>query len=290
MIPKDKFGNPIYDHIYAKLFVIGMRLEKLGYDESTKKPNLFYKKSNGVVFFADMRGTMEVPIWEDPSPLFYYKDDTLKNRDIIVREWKTLIENGCRPRISFEADEQYMFDCIEGLEAFRLINGTCESCGKKYYVEEKDHQGYCSDECQQKAYDQHLKEEWGLAKFKAEMVRCSGCDKHPKVEEDEYGHPRLEIFDDHHINYLTDKKVKVCKQCHGKITRKEKGFEHLFPIGTINDLKKRKKDEKLKKEATRLKKTKENELPQTRRVMRHKNKRPDLTNLWSELLEKKKES
>lgn len=288
MIRQDKFGNPIYNHVYAKLCVIGMRLEKLGYDESTKKPNLFYKKLDGVVFFADMRGTMEVPIWEDPSPLFYYKGDALKNRAIIIEEWKILIENGCRPRISFEADEQYMFDRIEGLDAFRLVNEVCEFCREKYYVEEKDRQGYCSDECQQKAHDGYIKVEWKCAESEAKKISCAGCGRHPKIQKNEYGYPQLETFDSHHTNYLTDKKVKVCKQCHGKITRKEKGFEHLFPIGTVNDLEKRKEDEKRKKDETILKKTKQIELRKSRQVIPRQEKRPDLTQLWSELLEKEK--
>ena len=74
MQPKDKFGNPIYPYIYKKLLDIGNRLEMLGFMESVKKPNLFYLHfSNDATVFADMRGTPEVKIWEEPIPLFYLK-------------------------------------------------------------------------------------------------------------------------------------------------------------------------------------------------------------------------
>jgi hypothetical protein len=73
MIPRDKFNNPIYPSKFRILQKQGELLMKIGYKESKNKPNLFYKSALGGVFFADVRGTKEVPIWKDTSPLFYWK-------------------------------------------------------------------------------------------------------------------------------------------------------------------------------------------------------------------------
>lgn len=71
MIAKDKFGNVIYSSKFSKLKENEKVLLANGYFESTNKLNLFYKKNPQGWFYADMRGTEEVPIWEDTRPLFY---------------------------------------------------------------------------------------------------------------------------------------------------------------------------------------------------------------------------
>ncbi|WP_181686903.1 hypothetical protein [Halorhabdus salina] len=69
MKPEDKFGNEIYTHVYDELYEYGVRLMKIGYQESRNKPNLFYfPKFGDVTFFLDIRGTREVKIWEDTHP------------------------------------------------------------------------------------------------------------------------------------------------------------------------------------------------------------------------------
>ena len=59
--------------------IIGKKLETLEYMESQNKPNLFYKKINEKVIFADLRGTEVIPIWDDWRPMIYSKD--LSNKD-----------------------------------------------------------------------------------------------------------------------------------------------------------------------------------------------------------------
>jgi hypothetical protein len=95
MEPFDKFGNQIYPKTYNKMLGYARVLKAHGFTESLKKPNLFYRKDvervfkqdfeggvdiTQVVFFADMRGTDVVPIWEDSSPLLYarFRDDMLE--------------------------------------------------------------------------------------------------------------------------------------------------------------------------------------------------------------------
>lgn len=100
-------GRPIYsDQIWSRLVEIGQRLGKVGYDESGRKPNLFYRKIEGGVLFADLRGTEEIPIWDSPCPLLYFssEDENLPDeskRPILKSEFVRLRTNGCEPRFSF---------------------------------------------------------------------------------------------------------------------------------------------------------------------------------------------
>ena len=75
MQPIDKFGNRIFPSIYNRLLSIGTKLKSIGFEESRSKPNLFYRKDQQAIIFADMRGTNEVKIWKDPIPLVYMKFD-----------------------------------------------------------------------------------------------------------------------------------------------------------------------------------------------------------------------
>ena len=78
MKPIDKFGNPIFSNKFNILLNNGSKLQKIKYLESVNSPNLFYKKGIDIMFFCDMRGTREVPIWQDTTPLFYFSHDKQK--------------------------------------------------------------------------------------------------------------------------------------------------------------------------------------------------------------------
>ena len=72
MRPIDKFGNEIYPKIFFILRKIGRKLESIGYSEKNEeKPNMFSRQVMDIVFYMDMRGTEEVPIWMEPCPMFY---------------------------------------------------------------------------------------------------------------------------------------------------------------------------------------------------------------------------
>ncbi len=79
MIRQDRYGRPIYSNAFRKLRALGDRLETLGYYESEKNPNLFYRNHKNrlfkVAFFADFRGGKFTPIWEEPYPLFFWQFD-----------------------------------------------------------------------------------------------------------------------------------------------------------------------------------------------------------------------
>ena len=72
MQPKDRFGNTIFPNVYSRLLNIGGKLQDLGFTEA-RSQNLFYLSVSDATVFADMRGTSEVKIWEDPVPLVYIR-------------------------------------------------------------------------------------------------------------------------------------------------------------------------------------------------------------------------
>jgi hypothetical protein len=230
MIRQNKDGRPIYyDKIWSQMIETGKKLKKLGYRESSMKANLFVKpietqiiqmdkKSKNIkgAIFADIRGTLFVPIWEDPRPLIYSMDLPFK---IFLPELILLERSGCNPRVSYNEvcePDGWMF----GLG--RIPSGFCKRCGEdnlfkvdweilnKDFLELYD-QGidqnlevnYC-DTCRKIEYD--------MRKYRLEhsydFTLCELC-----------GIKDYQIK--HHITYKPEKIIKVCRSCHGKIHHKE---------------------------------------------------------------------
>ena len=104
--------------------IIGKKLETLEYMESQNKPNLFYKKINEKVIFADLRGTEVIPIWDDWRPMIYSKD--LSNKDFYI-EYINLTREGCNPRVSFY-DESEPEGRLFGISN-EIPSGYCKQCG-----------------------------------------------------------------------------------------------------------------------------------------------------------------
>lgn len=216
----DKFGHEIYPSVYNKMLNYSRVLKVHGYIESSRKPNLFYKHNGEahfynsiagrrecttVTFFADMRGTKEVPIWENPSPLFYVKFSELpprwlKNR-LAGEEFDGL-------KICRESDEQDFEDYSTHVEDNR---GYCIVCGKDLQADGN----YCSEQCEKASLD------FG------ETV-CRVCGKSL-----DYKQVRR-----HHLSYAEDKTVSVCQSCHLKIHRGAK-LPHLKPMDKQREKKKR---------------------------------------------------
>lgn len=205
MKPLDKFGALIYPKAYDKMLGYGRVLKAHGYTESSGKPNLFYKHDGKayfygthqytvVTFFADMRGTQEVAIWEDPSPLFYvqFTNDPpkwLKNR-LAGEEFDEL--RICRESYDPDLDEYN----TQGNRGYCLVCGKdCQSDGL-----------YCSPQCQEADKD--------LGK-----VKCRICGKILETNQ----------TIEHHLDYAENKKILVCRSCHLKIHRGAK-LPHLKPI------------------------------------------------------------
>ena len=153
MEPKDKFGRHLYGKVWLQLCENGVKLKQAGYWESKKKPNLFMKIEDDFSLYADMRGTEEVPIWEDTSPLFYaYPKDrkeadqhqTEAIRQIIASEISKLHSIGVDVRLSFyaecEPDGQSFgvyFRCVNCDEPFGHVSHEpyCDKCMVQHETE-----------------------------------------------------------------------------------------------------------------------------------------------------------
>jgi hypothetical protein len=136
----DKFGKPIFGNTYKKMLEYGRILTDKGYKESKNKPNLFYKKTSEAVFFADMRGTDVVSIWEDSSPLLYATfNDGLprwKQKSLLKQEGHNISIS----RFSFYEECE-----PEGLLFGDGGDGYCLNCGKDF----KDDSEFCSSTCEE---------------------------------------------------------------------------------------------------------------------------------------------
>lgn len=190
MIQKDKFNRPIYDNIYRILLKQGRILIELNYKESVKKPNLFYRTIKEGFFFADMRSSDIMPIWEDTNPLFYWNlDETLpdwKKRRIINCEMDILAGHGCPCRLSFE---QIDLDLDGG-------DGLCIVCETEF----NDEGLFCSSKCE-------------IARRELYQTRCARCGKSLDFK----------TAIQHHFSYDPEKIIDVCRSCHLKIHRSKKG-------------------------------------------------------------------
>lgn len=209
MKPADKFGRPIYEKTFRIMVSIGKKLAKQGYRESARKPNLFYRKtSEGDLFFADMRGTEEVPIWENPAPLFYWRvesasEDWLRTR-IVKTEFRRLLAAGCRPRLSF-----YNWYERGGLlpgDIDEAEDGYCRICGKDFQASGL----YCSDVCEEKARKRLERAMRLELERESNSITCYLCGRHPEV----LAFDKLESFVKHHTSYSPEKTITVCRSCH----------------------------------------------------------------------------
>jgi len=208
---EDKFGRRIYSNaLWQKLLSTGQKLTELGYKESRSKPNLFFMKNECGVFFADLRGTEIVPIWDDPRPLFYwnFSDDmpAWRCRRLIKEELIRLGSNDCKARLSFEAYKDRVFEetsvfIAEDELIFNWSEGHCRNCGKDFQAEGE----FCSKECE-KEYEEKLK------------ATCPVCGK------------KIDLLKEvkHHTRYSPEEMIFVHAGCHGKI-HKSNLYPHLKP-------------------------------------------------------------
>jgi hypothetical protein len=95
----------MYPRVAAKLSTIATKLCAYGFKQTQSKLWLFNLPIKGIgTFFADLGGTEEVPIWEDPTPLCYCKfnDRAAPHEEAIaVLVIDHLVERGIPIRTSF---------------------------------------------------------------------------------------------------------------------------------------------------------------------------------------------
>lgn len=73
MRPVDYRGRVLYDEVWDRVYFYGAALLERGYVEATSKWNLFLLAYPTVTFFAGLRGTKDIDIWEDRRPLFWWQ-------------------------------------------------------------------------------------------------------------------------------------------------------------------------------------------------------------------------
>jgi hypothetical protein len=211
MKPVDKFGHPIYGRTWQVLVEFGDRLGKAGYTEHHAKPNLFVRKMedsrygvNGS-YYADLRGTDIVPIWEDADPLFYAFFRPTPHSWLARRLWSEEIGRlmsgyGIPTRLSFYNTSE------PGGLFFDEGDGYFARCGIDFGAEGL----YCRScspivEAEQRA---------------ARTIDCGACG----VGID----PQNELYIRHHVSYFPPRAVVVHVSCHAAIHLQGK-HSHLAP-------------------------------------------------------------
>ncbi len=242
----DKFNREIPAPVYQKLLAIGKNLERRGFKESSKKPNLFYRNSGDGVVFADMRGTEDVPIWENPVPLIYFGKEELwrrtRLRESIIKELSTeqipyrfSFYSGSASFELVESGDVYELDTIHreafADNLFRLFwgvfddppDGYCKTCGGDF---QKDLY-FCSKKCENEgAIDAFLRS--------VDMApSCQICNIKelalPYPEFNEYLSNNsiryVKRLLTHHISYpvegSAERTIRVCPKCHSRIHNSE---------------------------------------------------------------------
>ena len=154
MKPIDIKGRQIYSRVFSVLQKHGDKMLTLKWTESQSKPNLFYKTYDGIVVFADMRGTEIISIWDEPYPHVYdneTSEEDWKRRRAINKALAELDSVGIPHRFSFYEEcepDGLFFGYSED-----MADGTCKVCRKEF-----DHNGlFCSDGCEKIRNDEEKK-------------------------------------------------------------------------------------------------------------------------------------
>lgn len=241
---EDKFGRRIYSEtVWNRILSTGQRLLTLGYRESRRKPNLFFSAGEQGVFFADLRGTEIVPIWDDQRPLFYWQFERnlpgWKCRRLIKQELLRLGANDCKCRLSFEFDSDPIFESTsmhvdEEALVFDWPDGFCHLCGKDFSEEG----WFCSKECELGMQLRHMREE-------QRRTKCEVCGRHPEIILRDNEYVFKDAFVEHHTDYENNVTLYVCQSCNIKIAKHpEKYPEFLVPRLSRRDFIKNKKKRK----------------------------------------------
>ena len=292
MEPYDKNGNQLYPRTFNILLEQARLLRKAGYAETRWKPNRFYRKNvkAKITFFADMRGTDKwrsdyIPVWVNPIPYFYplFKaEHSERERYLIIQnEMKRLAQIGCECRLAsnYKYTEEYVCEQCEKKffsDETSFYNGEllCLICKKAQKDLDKKKQEALERETQEKqeALERETQEE--KIRLGNRWVTCMGCKKLMRY--------RQGIS--HHVTYIPEKRVSVCRSCHGKLQWLDKypHLKHLKPersrkewIRERQEIRQKKREEKRQeKEEKKLEKEKrEQVIRESQRVIQEKAKR-----------------
>lgn len=216
MKSEDKFGRQIYPKTFLVLKKYGELLAGLGWKESLRKPNLFYRVFHEITVFADMRGTKIIPIWEDPSPLMYVSaknHQDWERRRAMRNAVEELDSSGIPHRFSFYDEAE-----LEGLffgDPDVLPDGKCKLCGKEFSHDSL----FCSEKCEDT--NSQLEKLRMEVRARANNVECAVCGKTVK----EWGKDYIM----HHVDYDEEKTIPVCRSCHPFVHSRHEDYPDLAP-------------------------------------------------------------
>jgi hypothetical protein len=248
MRPVDKFGKKIYGITWKKLCENGIRLKDAGYYEC--KDKLFVREESGFKLYADMRGTDEVPIWHDTRPLFYVfpTDDVEKRNAVMAKEIERLQQIGIEVRLSFYEKMEpgsgsfgVYFWCIKCNKAFGFPSGEpyCQACEEYCAGCERHHKLNCQ---------QCKKRDAAIILSKSEKcalcgVRVVDRSRLSYIREMLGSEVEIREKQEHHIHYIPEKIIVVCRQCYSKAHRSKDPFYQQFrPEMSRTEFLKKKKD------------------------------------------------
>jgi hypothetical protein len=173
-----------------------------GYEETASKPNLFYGRDDGaiaggpyVVFFADLRGTGIIPIWEDSDPLFYASmkpspPGWMQRRRCFQEIGRLMSGFGLRLRLSFCSTSE-----PGGLFFDDVGDGFCARCGVDFRADGL----YCTG-CLPGIL---------VERKAARSFACGACGEGIDAEND--------VYIRHHVTYFPESVVIVHDACHAAI-------------------------------------------------------------------------
>ena len=113
-------GRPIYSpYLWQRMLIIENKLIRLGYRESSRNENLFYKKVHNGWVYADLRGSEWIPLWEEFGLNMYFYDDV--PYWMFLKELILIKRYDC-PILTFKESYDHYFN--------KIPTGYCRTCNK----------------------------------------------------------------------------------------------------------------------------------------------------------------
>ena len=251
----DRFGRYVSTKVARRINWISNELKSLGFIESKKKPNLFFlklhknKEVNDVTIFADMRGSEIVPIFEETCPLIWStfdrnfrleslskdKNDAFKLHVEEDYKWSEWNGYGISPQ---ETDEYF---CQLIMHILKLRGIPSRMTYDVFSVSSNNWEEYLGTLAEKESramreYNDYSKkfmievEKYSPKKLwqKCRICGVDGMSKYSSPEsvlEWQDSKSKLEM---HHVSYIPEIVIPVCKKCHTKIHHSDE-YSHLKP-------------------------------------------------------------